>query len=549
MAVNTYTGSTMFNLASTLNLVRKEVDGALDQAVVQLEYYVVSGSGDDLKGFLGEIQQVRGTFKMLDFRAGERLCEELADTGRSFAQFEGENRHALEAFSKSIMVLKRYVEMVVSGQLVAPGLLLEVINDVRKTRQEKALPGAYFFIANLRPRLNIPPAPARPTPIPYRRVRQLFQIGLLGIMRNQGRKGTLNVMGRAVSLIEKAARGHQAWGFWYAVKAALEALNQEAFEIDLPRVMLMRALDSQIRKLEDSDGKLLIEKQPDWLLKEFLYLVSLAEPETALIKKVQSDFNLPFELREVQLAEARRRLSGPDQSAMDSLTKALQDELHEIKDLLDLAERTEGVDDNFSDLSVILRRIADTLIMVNLPETANRTMAIVNSLRAEGEPFDIKMHKIADQVLRVEQDVRGLAINTDISTSSKVDPFSLLEARIAAISESQAALSVTKRAIALYVDSGGDKMNIKNVGKTLLDVSGALFFLDQEEVSDLMINLQRFVEGNIVASELSPTEDKIEALADAISAVEYYIDSLTGQAAGATEAVALAKESIKHLLK
>jgi hypothetical protein len=549
MAVNTYTGSTMFNLASTLNLVRKEVDGALDQAVVQLEYYAVSGSGDDLKGFLSEIQQVRGTFKMLDFRAGERLCEELADTGRSFAQFEGENRHALEAFSKSIMVLKRYVEMVVSGQLVVPGLLLEVINDVRKTRQEKALPGAYFFIANLRPRLNIPPAPARPTPIPYRRVRQLFQIGLLGIMRNQRRKGTLNVMGRAVSLIEKAARGHQAWGFWYAVKAALEALNQEAFEIDLPRVMLMRALDSQIRKLEDSDGKLLIEKQPDWLLKEFLYLVSLAEPETALIKKVQSDFNLPFELREVQLAEARRRLSGPDQSAMDSLTKALQDELHEIKDLLDLAERTEGVDDNFSNLSVILRRIADTLIMVNLPETANKTMAIVNSLRAEGEPFDIKMQKIADQVLRVEQDVRGLAINTDISTSSKVDPFSLLEARIAAISESQAALSVTKRAIALYVDSGGDKMNIKNVGKTLLDVSGALFFLDQEEVSDLMINLQRFVEGNIVASELSPTEDKIEALADAISAVEYYIDSLTGQAAGATEAVALAKESIQHLLK
>jgi hypothetical protein len=529
--------------------VRKEVDGALDQAAVQLEHYAISGSGDDLKGFLGEIQQLRGTFKMLDFRAGERLCEELADTGRTFAQFEGENRYALEAFSKSIMVLKRYVEMVTHGQLVAPGLLLQVINDVRKSRQDKALPGAYFFIANLRPRLDIPPAPARLAPIPYRRVRQLFQIGLLGVMRNQGRKGALNVMGRAVSRIEKSARGYQAWGFWYTVKAALEALNQEAFEIDLSRVMLMRALDSQIRKLEDSDGKLLIEKQPDWLLKEFLYLVSLAEPETALIKKVQSDFNLPFELREVQLAEARRRLSGPDQSAMDSLTEALQDELHGIKDLLDLAERTEGFDDNFSDLSVTLRRIADTLIMVNLPETANRTMAIANNLRAEGEPFDIKMQKVADQVLRVEQDVRGLAISTDISTSSKVDPLSLLEARIAAISESQTALSVTKRAIASYVDSGGDKMNIKNVGKTLLDVSGALFFLDQEEVSGLMINLQRFVEDRIVASEISPAEDKIEALADAISAVEYYIDSLTGQTAGATEAVALAKESIKHLLK
>jgi hypothetical protein len=549
MAVNTYTGSTMSNLVSTLNLVRKEVDGTLDQAAVQLEYYAVSGSGDDLKGFLGEIQQVRGTFKMLDFRVGERLCEELADTGRTFAQVEGGNRYALEAFSKSIMVLKRYIEMVTNGQLVAPGLLLEVINDVRKIRQEKALPGAYFFIANLRPRLDIPPAPAQPAPISYRRVRQLFQVGLLDVMRNQGRKGALNVIGRAVSQIEEAARGHQTWGFWYAVKAALEALNQEAFEVDLSRVMLMRALDSQILKLEDSNGKLLTEKQPDWLLKEFLYLVSLAEPETALIKKVQLDFNLPSELREVQLAEARRRLNGPDQSAMDGLTEALQDELHGIKDLLDLAERTEGFDDDFSDLSVILRRIADTLIMVNLPETANRTMAIANSLRAEGEPFDIKMQKVADQVLRVQQDVRGLAINTDIPTSSKVDPLSLLEARIAAISESQTALSVTKRAIASYVDSGGDKMNIKNVGKILLDVSGALFFLDQEEVSGLTINLQRFVEDKIVDSELSPTEDKIEALADAISAVEYYIDSLTGHTAGATEALVLAKESIKHLLK
>ena len=39
MAVNTLTGSSMSNLASTLNLVRKEVDGALDQAAIRLEHY------------------------------------------------------------------------------------------------------------------------------------------------------------------------------------------------------------------------------------------------------------------------------------------------------------------------------------------------------------------------------------------------------------------------------------------------------------------------------------------------------------------------------
>jgi len=548
MAVTTIKGSTLSNLASTLNLVRKEVDSALDQASIQLEHFAENSNPEELKGFLGEVQQVRGTFKMLDFRAGERLCEELADTGRMVSSGQADQDQALQAFSRSIMILKRYVEMVCNGQLVAPGLLLDSINDVRKARAEKPLPSAYFFMANLRPKLDIPPAANNAGPIPYRRVRQLFQIGLLGMMRNQGRKGALNVMGRAINRIEKVARGQQGWGFWYAVKAALEGLGQEAFELDLSRIMLLRSLDIQIKKIEASEGKLLAEKQPDWLLKEFLYLISLAEPETALINKAQQDFNLPADLREVALADARRKLSGPDQSALDSLTEAIQDELQGIKDLLDLAERTDGMGSSAGELTVGLRKIADTLNMVNLPKTADRTLAIAEGINQDNGDFAEMMQKVADQVLRVEQDVRSLAVNTEMGESGRVDPLSLLEARIAAISESQSALSITKRAIGSFVDSAGDKMHIKNVGKTLKDVSGALFFLDQEEVAGLMRELEHFVDQKVVESDEAPSEDKMEALADAISAVEYYIDSLNGQTAGAAEAVALARDSISHLL-
>lgn len=539
----------MSNLASTLNTVRGEVDNALDQAAVRLEHYAESSNGEDLKGFLGEIQQVRGAFKMLDFRAGERLCEELAETGRALAQSAANKEAVLDSFSKSIMVLKRYLEMVASGIAVTPGLLLEVINDVRKNRSEKPLPGAYFYMVNLRPKLEMPPALNSQAPLPYRRIRQLFQVGLLGVMRKQGRHGAMNVMGRAVSRIEKAARGQQSWGFWYAVSAALESLSQEAFDIDISRVLLMRSLDGQIHKLEESRGKDLSEKQPDWLLKEFLYLISLAEPETQLISKAQNDFKLSSDFRETQLAIARQKLSGPDQSALDSLTQALQDELQGIKELLDTAVRTEGVDTNFTDLTVSLQRISDTLIMVNLPEAAKRTMDIATSLDDKDQDLDEKMQDLADQVLRVEQDVRGLSVNTALDTDSKVDPLSLLEARIGAISESQTALSMAKRAISSYVDSNGDKMHIQNVGKALIDVRGALFFLEQEEAAGLMLGLERFVNRKILDSDFAPAEDKIEALADAISAIEYFIDSLTGQGTGAPAAIALAKESISHLVK
>ena len=76
------TGSENSQFALSLKLVKNEVANALDQAATQLDAYAEQGNADHLRAFLEEVQQIRGTFKMLDFRAGERLCEELAETGR-----------------------------------------------------------------------------------------------------------------------------------------------------------------------------------------------------------------------------------------------------------------------------------------------------------------------------------------------------------------------------------------------------------------------------------------------------------------------------------
>ena len=70
---------------------------------------------------------------------------------------------------------------------------------MRKERKDVPLPEAYFFIANLRPQI------AQPTPVavdafPYRRARQLFQLGLLGLIRGNGRRGPLVIMSRSTPL-------------------------------------------------------------------------------------------------------------------------------------------------------------------------------------------------------------------------------------------------------------------------------------------------------------------------------------------------------------
>jgi hypothetical protein len=540
------TGSEVSQFAASLNLVKTEIANALDQAAVQLDAYSESGSNDSLRLFLEEVQQIRGTFKILDFRAGERICEELAETGRA-VKAQKVNETTLQAFTQAVVFLKRYVDFVANGDQVAPSLLVPTINLIRKQRQEKPLPEAYFFLVNLRPKLNMPEAVPGAGSFPYRRARQLYQLGLIGLMRKQGRRGPLQVMLRAVKRFESASRGGAAWPLWYVTVAALEALSQDAYEVTPQRLALLGALDRQVRKIQDTEGKAFNEKMPDWLLKELLYLVALGEADTNDIKQVQNDFHVGIGVKETQLADARNRLSGPDQSALDSLSEALQEELQSVKDLIDMLERTETSDSNFEELLTSLTRIADTLQVANLNEAAEQTRRLCTALKANGpEKMQSQMPAVADSIIRIEQEMRGIT-QSGLEQTTLVDPVSLSEAKIAVLSESMTALTMIKRAIGSYIDSNGDKLHVKNIGKSLHDVAGSLIFLEKEDIAHMLHQLEHFIAKRIIDNPGTPAESHLESFADAITAVEYYLDSMIGQTTGAEDALKMARESLAAL--
>ncbi len=540
------TGSETSQFAVSLRLVKNELANALDQAATQLDAYAEQGNAEHLRAFLEEVQQIRGTFKMLDFRAGERLCEELAETGRVVRNQEV-TESSLGAFTQAIVFLKRYVDFAVNGEAVAPSLLIPTINLVRRERREKPLPEAYFFLVNLRPKLAAPQATGSLQNFPFRRARQLYQLGLIGLIRGNGRRGPVQVMLRAVRRFEQASRGGASWSFWNVVAGALEALSQDNFDMTPQRLSLLGALDRQVRRIQDTEGRSFSEKIPDWLLKEFLYLVALAEPETPHLQALHSLYHVGQEVREKQLALTRGRLSGPDQSALNSLAEALQEELQSVKDLIDLFERTDISEQNFDELLVSLNRIADTLQIANLADAAARTRNLEQRLQQSGaQGLQRELTYTADEIIHIEQAMRALTQH-GLDSAALVDPVSLNEARIAVLSESMTALTMIKRAVGSYLDSNNDKLHIRNVGKSLIDVAGAMMFLEKEPVYQMLLQLEQFIRKQVLDTDIQPPAGRMEAFADAISAIEYYLDSLNGQSAGAEEAVQLAADSIRQL--
>ena len=539
-------GNGDFQFLSSLKLVKDEIVNALERATNELDIYSETNDADRLRSFLEEVQQIRGTFKMLDFRAGERLCEELAETGR-LARNQAVAESTLNAFMQALVFLRRYLDFVTNNEPVSPSLLIPTINLLRLERGEKTLPEAYFFMANLRPKYQ----PLQPVTnlanIPYRRARQMYQLGLLGLLREQGRRGPIQVMSRAINRFEALSRGNSVWLFWYVVSGALEALAQPEFEMTQQRLILLRTLDMQVRRVQELEGNLSAEKAPDWLLKEFLYLVSLAQPETKLIKDIQELFKVNDQVKESLLAQTRAKMSGPDQTALDSLSQALQEEIQSVKDQLDLFERTDVSEQNLKDLLESLSIIEDTLTVSNLEKTSALTHKLIQHLKAVGAAgIPAELTTIADQVIQIEQDMLALKHGA-LDSAATVDPVVLNEARITIISESMTALTLIKRAVGSFLDSNNDKMHIKNVSKGLLDVAGAMVFLDNTDVTKMLLILEEFIRKQVIDSATLPSQSKIEAFADTISAIEYYLDTMIGQGSASSEALKLAASSIKQI--
>lgn len=532
--------------ATSLSLVKSEITEVLDRASNELDAYSQTDGESGLQGFLAEIQKVRSIFKMLDFRVGERLCEEIADSGRAVRN-QAVSDDGMEAFVQACVSLGRYVELLTAGDAVVASMLVPVINDLRKLRDEKPLPEAYFFITNLRPKLNLPSTDENSGVMPHRRSRQLFQVGLLALIKEQGKGGPARLIQRAVVHYERASRGSASWPFWLVVSAAFEALSQESFELTPLRFSLLGALDRQIRKLQANGEKAFHEKVPDWLLKEFVYWVALAEPESATIKHVQSEFQLQGHIHQTQLNDTYQKMRGPDQSAMESLIQALKEEMDIIKGQLDIMERIGVNEEGESELLDSLRKISSILGLANQPALSESCHDIVERVEKTGISQDqSSIWPVADAVLELEQGIRALAVS-GLGKRELVDPVLLKEAVIALLSESLTSLNMIKRAISAFMDASGDTLHIRNVPKSLLDVSGALVFLDSAHLADTATELVSFIERYIEKEHTSIPTEKMDAFADAVTAIEYFMDSVKENSSGRDEALKLAEESLQLL--
>ncbi|KZY64017.1 hypothetical protein A3738_19860 [Oleiphilus sp. HI0066] len=115
------------------------------------------------------------------------------------------------------------------------------------------------------------------------------------------------------------------------------------------------------------------------------------------------------------------------------------------------------------------------------------------------------------------------------------------------VEESQSSLVLTKRSITAYVESAGDKLHLANIGQALDSARGGMLLLGRERVASVIAASEKCIQQELLDSQSLPDEKLLETLADALSSVEYYIDSLGKSSSLNDDLLKLSEDSLKSI--
>lgn len=522
--------------ATSLSLVRDELFTTIEETEQSLEQFIAErNNGSLLQQAVENLQQVRGTLNLIELAGAELLAQEVLQQATDIPAGAGEERDGqLAALSSALYVLRRYLENVDANRQEMPELLLPAINELRQAGAQPPLPESFFFSVRLDQSRPARMVAANVSADDTRRLRHMYQVGLLGFIREDnpqaGLKLMLRAMARLDSLFGDESRGRLCWVGAAAVEAQLDGQL-------LPRKTRKQLFSRLDRELKQALANPAYEA-PRSLLKELLYLVALADSKGEQASSVREVFGLnalPF--TDHLLDEEYQRLSGPGQGVMRSLSSAIREELAGVKDLLDLIERGTAQPDSFGSLHAQLGKLAKTLGMVGLSSAANALqvqLPVVAGWGASSPAEFNDLHKLAEAVLYVESMVASLergerrdqrpAATQPGDEGEAFAAHQLTEARIVVVDEAQGGLALAKRAITSYLESNGDRMHLANVPVSLQAVRGGLWFLGQERAAKLIGMCADYIQTRMIETQQMPSEQMLETLADALSSLEYYLE-------------------------
>ncbi|TJY62003.1 response regulator [Sinimarinibacterium sp. CAU 1509] len=537
-------------MLTAIHWVRDELERAITRARAAIDHYAEYG-GDplQLQQAHQELSQVRGSATLIRCHGLAAVASEMAQALTDLIQGRiSEPEPLYSALLGASIQLTDYVQALADGMPDCVLVMQPAINELRLSRGQPVLTESELFVAQMQATgATLTPEASAPEgdsiELLARRYLPVFEASLLSWIRDGVDAQTSAA--RAGKIAEQLAQRatlapvHQ---LWRVAAAAMEAYLARGLGSALELKRLFGRLSAPLKTLAES-GEAEAAARSGELSLPLLFMVGRSTTRGARVSAIRAQFGLDDLLPEqARVEQLRRRIHGPSTALLGKVSDEIRADFSRIKDQIDLAVRTGG----HADLTATvdgLRHVADILGALGLSQLRQIVSRQGELLKESAQrPADPALWmELATSILRVESSLEGalfrqmhradaIAGTEDTVSDAIPEPRDLAQGREALYREFLVNLARIKTALDAYFKHVTDEIPAPNAWFN--EIASGFAVLDQVRAADLVRRLQKVIAGDAIA-RLREQSGPAEHFADAVAAIEYYIEAARAGAPGA----------------
>ncbi|MBB5186592.1 MULTISPECIES: Hpt domain-containing protein [Zhongshania] len=496
-----------------LEWVSGEIAESLGQCVLLLKDVLLTGNEAALERATAILHQVQGSLRMIEFSGPALLLEEMEGALLSLqdGSMPRSQTDIVQAVLNSARDLPTYLQRLSDSQRELPASLIIIFNDLRAATGNPLLSSSVLF----NPRLALAADDGeRHQQLPEAtflelagKLLKMYQIAMAAYIRGGDDQQNLVYLGKVCGRAAKLCAGKEQKFLWLAALALIEGLANKSIARHFAIRDLMARLEIELSAFAQLGASASDRKIGRSLFKDILFYVASSNAETPYIAEVFARHNLQGVFDE-------QETTGAVSLAFTIETRSVVE-----RELRSIAELLSG-DANHVEISQRCKQLSDTLAVVGMIEPLYSLRAIADGLEqglsAGGS------QSLANSLRRLAE---RLTEKPEAEPSEpNVAPSVTDDAHAAVAKKSRAVLFDAQEAIIVYVAEQWQSSHLVSVPGQLKDLANELTAADYTDSAAILESCADYIANEIIAGQTVPQWQMLDALADSLTAVDYYLE-------------------------
>ncbi len=538
---------TEINAGGGLRWVKGEIDSTLRRVRDAVDAYGDAADPAGLSNAVDALFEVRGVLLALQLAMPARLVDEMRRLCESIAEGSvPDGKEAAEAMTLALIQLTSYLDRVDAGTSDAPLGLWPTINDLRATRGAEPLSQAELLVPGsvlVGEGEDLSPEAMQALTSVLRKVRPLFHKHLVQWYRGASPDQGLNNLAQLFQQLHRYLHEGVLSDLFRLAEAFLGALQRGRLESGAAERALIGRLDRVLKPLA--------QPAPEWPEDESKALID------ALLDTLARDQGAPPVVAELRALYRRSREGdGSVAGTSGDLTRLATRALRELEALKEQFERYAHGDRHDHAPPEALRKslmlLADSLDPGPDDGLADRMRELADGFgdlaAAEDDTDALRLEFLAAQLLSIEATLKGFAGERMpvIGLGSSADPYGA-DLSASTLREVCEELISIKNAIIAWREAGAPQAGLSGAVGKFRSVAGALQILGEDSAARLTDELASVVRACDLGDAGCSGETGFEHLADAIAALELYVERLAEGLTPGEDLIARARRALSEL--